>query len=342
MSTSSVDIVDQWAAVTEEIQRGDNGAIEARNGLDHMTGSGEASDIDIDDVGNAGDGVDEAAAIAIAIDDANPTTTNEAAKANPLFERLHPIGWAAAILAAMAVIATILDADLLIGRMPWWMWVLTLAAIAIATAPQVLHRVRLGIERISTLTGYVAFVLAWLVFFIQVFNVVTRYSNDWFDADILFGQTVSMAWMGFGLLFLLGANYGVKAAVNPRVDFWWAEWSNKRKAWLDFIMHSLFFFPFLLLGIRVLLPYAKISLGFRPFANDGMGEWPSGWRVWETWEQSVNAGELPVGPIQAFLLVGFVLWAAQIFAEMIKTGFIIAGRNDLADIAAADAPVRVE
>lgn len=279
-------------------------------------------------------------------DDANTDSTDLASSTDAApsvaFQRLHPIGWAAGIVIVLGGIAAIAGWDLLVARMPWWLWALLLAAIALAAVPSALHGLRQLIEKVSTYTGYVAFVLAWAVFFIQVFNVVTRYSNNWFDADILFGQTVSMAWMGFGLLFLLGANYGVKAAVNPRVDFWWAEWSNKRKAWLDFVMHSLFFFPFLILGIRVLLPYAKISLGFRPFANDGQGEWPAGWRVWETWEQSVNAGELPVGPIQAFLLVGFVLWASQIFAEMIKTGFVIAGRNDLADIAAADAPLRVE
>ncbi len=342
MFTPSVNTVDQRAAVTEEIHRGDNSASKARYGLDRMTASGDASDIDLDDVKDGDTKDTEAGSTSDSTEVAGDDMSVTPDSTNSLFQRLHPIGWAAAILAVLAVISTIAGLDLLIGRMPWWLWALILGTIAVSTAPQLLHRLRIFIEKVSTGTGYVAFVLAWLVFFIQVFNVVTRYSNDWFDADILFGQTVSMAWMGFGLLFLLGANYGVKAAVNPRVDFWWAEWSNKRKAWLDFIMHTVFFFPFLVLGLRVLLPYAKISLGFRPFANDGMGEWPSGWRVWETWEQSVNAGELPVGPIQAFLLVGFVLWAAQVFAEMIKTGFVIAGRDDLADIAGADAPLRVE
>lgn len=333
----------------------------ARDGSIRMSDSDDKADVDSDrspgdkdeaeavktaeqsDADEATDAVDHDADVDVTEGAEEPAdTVHDTGTASPLFRRLHPIGWAAGILAVLAVIATVAGWDLLIGRMPWWLWAIILAAIALAAAPNALHMLRQVIERVSTTTGYIAFVLAWLVFFIQVFNVVTRYSNDWFDADILFGQAVSMAWMGFGLLFLLGANYGVKAAVNPRVDFWWADWSNRRKAWLDFIMHTLFFFPFLILGIRVLLPYAKISLGFRPFANDGQGEWPAGWRVWETWEQSVNAGELPVGPIQAFLLVGFVLWAAQVFAEMIKTGFVIAGRDELADIASTDAPLRVE
>jgi TRAP-type mannitol/chloroaromatic compound transport system permease small subunit len=258
------------------------------------------------------------------------------------FTWLHPVGWTALVFLFLAVIATAVGADLLIGRMPWWMWLSAIAVVAAATSDSLLNGIRLGIEAVSTFTGKLAMILAWFIFFVQLFNVITRYSNNWFETDILFGQTVSLAWMSFGMLFLLGVNYGVKEGINPRIDFWWADFSNMRKAWLDFIMHTFFFLPFLLLGIRVLKPYAAASLGYNRFANDGQGEWPSGWRVWETWEQSINAGELPVGPIQAFMFIGFILWASQVFAEIIKTGFVIAGRDDLGDIAASDVPLRVE
>lgn len=262
-----------------------------------------------------------------------------------LFRRLHPIGWVGVILALAAAIATAVEADLLIGRMPWWLWLLTLAVIGASTSESVLHGVRLAIDAVAAFTGRLAMILAWVIFFLQLFNVITRYSNNWFATDILFAETVSLAWMSFGMLFLLGVNYGVREGINPRIDFWWAEFSNRRKAWLDFIMHTVFFFPFLILGIRILKPYAAIALGYNCFANGGEGEWPAGWRVWESWVTSVNAGELPAGPIRAFIFVAFILWAAQVFAEMIKTGFVLAGREDLADIHAIDsidAPVRVE
>ncbi len=262
-----------------------------------------------------------------------------------LFQRLHPIGWAAVIFAVAAAIATAVGADLLIGRMPWWLWLLTVAVIAASTSESVLHGVRLAIDAVATFTGRLAMILAWVIFFLQLFNVITRYSNNWFATDILFAETVSLAWMSFGMLFLLGVNYGVREGINPRIDFWWADFGNRRKAWLDFIMHTVFFFPFLILGIRILKPYAAIALGYNRFADGGEGEWPAGWRVWESWVTSVNAGELPAGPIRAFIFVAFILWAAQVFGEMIKTGFVLAGREDLADIHAIDsidAPVRVE
>ena len=276
------------------------------------------------------------------IDDAAAASGAPVQQASTLFTRLHPVGWAAALFLLAAVIATATGADLLIGRLPWWLWLLAIAIVAMSTSATALHGVRLAIEKVSTFTGYIAMVLAWFIFFIQLFNVITRYTNSWFETDILFGETTSMAWMGFGMLFLLGVNYGVKEGINPRIDFWWADFSNRTKAWLDFVMHTVFFLPFLVLGIRILKPYAARSLGYNRFANDGAGEWPAGWRVWESWEQSGNAGELPVGPIRAFLFVAFILWAAQVFAEMIKTGFVIAGREDLGDVATVDAPLRVE
>lgn len=251
--------------------------------------------------------------------------------------RLHPLGWVAAGVLVLAVIAHVVGTRFLIGNFSWWHWVVLVGTVAVSSSFQALHGIRLGIEKISDICGSIAWKLAWVIFIVQLFNVVTRYTNSWFEADILFGETTSLAWMSFGFLFLIGVNYGVKAGVNPRIDFWWAEFSDKRKAWLDFSLHTLLFLPFLWMGTRLLLGYAGTSLGQK---RDG--SWPEGWRVWETWEQSGDADQLPVGPIQAFILVGFVLWAMQILAEIIKTGFVIIGRSDLGALESSDAPLRVE
>jgi TRAP-type mannitol/chloroaromatic compound transport system permease small subunit len=254
------------------------------------------------------------------------------------FRGIHPVGWVAAgVLALAAIYHTVLNTKYLIGNFGLSYWLFFVAIVALAVRPVVLHRIRLGIEGISTITKSIAWVLAWAVFFLQLFNVVTRYSNEYINQDILFGQVVSLAWQSFGLIFLLGANYGVRDGVNPRIDFWWADFKPKTKAWLDFSIHVVLLFPFIWMAYRILQPYAATSLG-----RKRNGDWESGFRVWETWEQSGNAGELPLGPIKAMLVVSFVLFGLQIIAEIIKTGFVMMGNKEYGELKEADAPLRIE
>jgi len=187
-------------------------------------------------------------------------------------------------------------------------------------------------------------VLAWAVFVIALFSSLTRYTAKFVNADLIIAEVSSLGWQAFALIAMLGIGYGVREGVNPRIDFWWAEFSNKKKAWLDFVLHVAFLLPFLLMVGRILFPFAKNTLGFKPDrSGQGLpGRWPSGWRVWETWEQQGDAGQLPVGPIQAMLLVAFMLFTLQIVAEVIKHGFTLIDREDLGGTMTADAPLRVE
>ena len=186
-------------------------------------------------------------------------------------------------------------------------------------------------------------VMAWGIFIVIFFYVVTRYGARFIEADIIIGEVNSLGLQLFGLLALLGVGYGVKAGVNPRIDFWWAEFSNRRKAWLDFVLHALLFVPFLWAALRLLHGYAKTNLGYqKDFSGATNGDWPASWHVWETWSQSPDAGSLPVGPVRAMIFVGFVLFLIQIISEMIKGGFVLIRREDLAELKQVDAPTRVE
>ena len=239
---------------------------------------------------------------------------------------LHPVGWVALAIMAVALAAHALtDTERLIGNFHWWHWVaLTLTAV-LAGSHRALHRVRLGIEAVSSATLPIAWMLVWVVFGLQLFNVVTRYGNDFVEADILFGQPVSLAWQSFALICLVGINYGVRDGINPRIDFWWAGFSDRFKAALDFMLHTMLLLPFTAMSVRILQGYAATSLGRRH-----NGEWPDSWRVWNSWEGSADAGGLPVGPIKVMLLTGFALFGLQVIAEIIKAGFVLVGRYDYA------------
>ena len=199
-----------------------------------------------------------------------------------------------------------------------------------------LYRLRIGIEAVTSATGRVSLILVWVVFLLGLFNVVTRYIARFIQQDIIVGEIFDLQWMLFGALFLLGLNYGVREGVNPRIDFWWAAFSNKRKAVIDLVIHVFLFLPFLVMAIRILWSYSLSGMG-RSFD----GSW-STWKVWEIWEQSTDAGGLPRGPIKLLMLIGFILMATQVVAEIIKQILVLLDREDLAGVAVYEAPLRVE
>lgn len=199
-----------------------------------------------------------------------------------------------------------------------------------------LYRLRVGIEAVTRFTGAISRVLVWVVFLLGLFNVVTRYVARYIQQDIIVGEVFDLQWMVFGAIVLLGLNYGVLEGVNPRIDFWWANFSNKTKAWIDLVLHTTLFLPFLIVSIQILWPYSMTAMG-RSFD----GSW-STWKVWEIWEQSTDAGGLPRGPIKLLMLIGFILMATQVVAEILKQILVLSNREDLAGIAEHRGILRVE
>ena len=266
-------------------------------------------------------------------------TVSEARSRSLGLKTLHPIGWVALVTLLAGLVAHLFtDTDYLVGNFAWWWWILLLGTVAMSAFHDGLNRLRVWIEVIPSVTLRITMILAWAVFALQFFNVITRYSNEYVEQDILIGEVVSLAWQCFGLMFLMAINVGVRDGVNPRIDFWWANFSNRTKAALDFAMHTVLLLPFVFMSIRILQSYVASSLGRKA----GSGEWPEGWRVWKSWEEAAVAGGLAVGPIKAFLLVGFALFGLQLLAEVIKTGFALLGRSDYGPLAGRDAPQRIE
>lgn len=242
------------------------------------------------------------------------------------------------VLIIAAVVATVAGSSRLIGNLPVLAWVGLVALTALAAAPEALDRFRRAIDSVARASRVIAVVGGWIVFVLALYNVVTRYLDKYVERDILSGKVDSATWQMFAVMFLLAVNHGVLTEVNPRVDFWWAEFSLRRKAWLDFVLHLALLLPFTIMGLRLLWPFAQTSLG-RKFD----GTWPDGWQVWNSWEQSPDADTLPVGPVKSLLVVCFALWFLQILSETIKRGFILMGRIEYADQPeTAEQPIRIE
>jgi TRAP-type mannitol/chloroaromatic compound transport system permease small subunit len=199
-----------------------------------------------------------------------------------------------------------------------------------------LDLVRRVIERIADGGGWLARYLVIGVFVVGILNVILRYWGRATDSTLVSNLWVDAQWQMFALLFLVGFPYGIREKVNPRVDFWHAKYSPRRKALLDLVLHVCLLLPFCVMAVRVVWPFAMSALG-RNFD----GTW-STWKVWTTWEESSNPDGLPVGPIKAMLVVGFVLWGLQVIAEIIKAGFVLARLVDEDVVEEPDAPARIE
>jgi len=295
---------------------------------DHASGESLSTpDVDVEDLLAATDGAVKE------LDHSSETP------ALAIFTKVHPIGVVAIAALIVAIIGHIVsDSERLISSFNILHWIGLVVVVALSFSPPALNTVRIFLESFSSVTKRIVWILAWAVFIVQLINVVTRYLNPFFEQDILIGQFSALAWQLFALIALLGLNHGVKAEVNPRIDFWWAAWTDRTKAWLDFVLHTFLFFPFLWISLQVLQTSVAGALGRR--AGDGV--WPSGWRVWETWEQAPDADQLPVGPIKAVILVGFVLFFIQIAAQIIKTGFVLMGQRQYAQLAETDEFQRIE
>lgn len=199
-----------------------------------------------------------------------------------------------------------------------------------------LAAIRTIIERISGIGGWCARYLVLFVFAMGLLNVVLRYVGRATQQTLVTNAWVDLQWQGFALLFLLGIGYAVREGVNPRVDFLSQRFTPRRVAAIDLVLHVCLFLPFCVFALSVFWPYSATALGRR--SDD---TW-STWQVWTTWEGSANPGGLPAGPIKAVILLGLVLLVLQIVAEVIKSVFVLLGREDLARIDPGGIRPRVE
>jgi TRAP-type mannitol/chloroaromatic compound transport system permease small subunit len=193
-----------------------------------------------------------------------------------------------------------------------------------------------GMDRVSEGLGWLA---KWLIpacVAVGFTNVLLRYIGRWQGRTLTSNRWVEAQWMLFGAIFLLAFPYILKHNVNVRVDFWFQNFSRKRQAVIDFVGHVISLVPYCLFALWVNWDYALRSLYSQ---GDRWGTW----KVWDVWEQSGDARGLPRAPIKVLVLVGFGFLLLQTLAELVKLGFVL---TEKADLAAPEepvhAPLRVE
>jgi TRAP-type mannitol/chloroaromatic compound transport system permease small subunit len=181
------------------------------------------------------------------------------------------------------------------------------------------------VDRLSELCGNLSGWLVAITIGVGFYNVVARYVGRLIGIKLASNGLIDLQWQLFSLIFFLGFPYILKHGANVRVDFLYANWSEKRRALVDFLGTVTFLIPFCVLGLWVSTNFVLQSWGVAPDGSLG------------SWELSANADGLPPAPIKTMLIVGFGLLLLQAIAQAIKYLAIWLGYTQVAQQLQADA-----
>ena len=97
------------------------------------------------------------------------------------------------------------------------------------------------IRTVDTFTDWTGTVISWLsvpLVLAVTYEVIARYV---FHAPTIWAYDAT--YMLYGTLFMLGAAYALHKGAHIRTDFFWEQFSVRRKGWIDAVSYVLFFFP---------------------------------------------------------------------------------------------------
>ena len=176
---------------------------------------------------------------------------------------------------------------------------------------QLLLRLSKGIDAFIELIGAAATWIVTLLLAVGIYNVIARYVGKYIGVNLASNTFIEGQWYLFSVVFFLGFAFILKRNAHVRVDFLYAKWNAKRRAWVNLLGTLLFLLPFSILAISVTWPRVVRSWGLLPNGR------------WTTWEMSSDPGGLPRAPIRSMIIVAFVLLIIQALSEIIKHTAVI-------------------
>jgi TRAP-type mannitol/chloroaromatic compound transport system permease small subunit len=161
-------------------------------------------------------------------------------------------------------------------------------------SPTLLATIR-TVDRFTDWTGTAVSWLSVPLVAAVAYEVISRYL---FNAPTIWAYDVT--YMLYGTLFMLGAAYALHKGAHIRTDFFWEQFSVRKKGLIDVASYLLFFFP----GFLVLL---VVSL------NEGM----YAWRINELSDQTPWRPIL--WPFKLVVPLACLLLLVQGFSEFLKS-----------------------
>lgn len=168
---------------------------------------------------------------------------------------------------------------------------------------EILRKISQLIDEFSDKVGWFVGWLTTLMVLIVFYDTVMRYA--WNKGNVALQE---LEWHLFAVVFLIGAAYTLKQGGHVRVDILFIKFSEKTKAWVDFLGTLVFLIPFSIMVI----------LSTKGFIENS----------WAVKEVSPDPGGLPARYIlKSMIPLGFVLVIIQGFSQMIKSLFVILDRE---------------
>jgi TRAP-type mannitol/chloroaromatic compound transport system permease small subunit len=148
-------------------------------------------------------------------------------------------------------------------------------------------------DRFGRLVSWIMLFMVFVVFTDVVLRYAFRTSTVWLQ---------ELEWHLFGLVYMLGAGYTMLYDEHVRVDIVYSRWSVRRKAWTDFILYLVFFYPSAIMIIWTTIPFVRDS--YRVF------------------EGSPDPGGIPLRfLLKSVIIVGFGILMIQAFSQTVKNFF---------------------
>jgi TRAP-type mannitol/chloroaromatic compound transport system permease small subunit len=163
------------------------------------------------------------------------------------------------------------------------------------------------IDKLNSKLGYYTSWLTLLLVLITCFDVFTRYILN--ESSVALQE---LEWHIFSAIFLMAASYTLITDDHVRVDVFYSRFSEKQKAWVNFLGAILFLIPFCVLVIYSSQNFVITSFQFK--------------------ETSPDAGGLPARYIlKSFIPISFIFLFLQGISLAFKSFLEIKNHNNLVE-----------
>lgn len=166
---------------------------------------------------------------------------------------------------------------------------------------QVLRNIARKIDAFQDRFGRGVSWLMLLMVLVVFTDVILRYA---FNISFVFTQ--ELEWHLFGMVYLLAAGYTMLYDEHVRVDILYSRWPPRKKAWFDFALYLIFFYPAAIMILITTWPFVKSSILIL--------------------EGSPDPGGIPLRfLLKSVIMIGFLLLMLQAFSQTIKSYFVARG-----------------